>query len=250
MTARMHSREALDQADELFERAENWNQDHKDAYVKLWITGPNIVMADVRRVTNEDMHWAFFLLPLGIFAALLFMLRDFGICINLVLTMLLTYGFTIGVTDWVFAGLSGTHGLDWKVKFFTFVLLLAVGVDYNIFLVSRMKREVREHALREGIERSIGHSGALITSAAAITVCSYLAFLVSPLDSLRALGFAVGLGITIDALIVRTVVMPCGHWLMFHSYERMAPTPTPTAAPTPMAVKPTAEARAEVPVHA
>jgi RND superfamily putative drug exporter len=133
--------------------------------------------------------------------------------------MLLTYGFTIGVTDWIFATYTGTGGLDWKVKFFTFVLLMAVGVDYNIVLVSRLRQELREHGLKEALVRSIGHTGSLITSAAAITICSYLAFLVSPLHSLRALGFAVALGITIDALVVRTVIMPCGHYLMFHASE-------------------------------
>lgn len=221
MTARLHSREALRTADELLERAENFNSDYKNRYIKLWVTGPNQVMADVRRITNEDMNWALVLLPLGIFLAMLVMLRDFGICLNLVLTMLLTYFFTIGVTDWVFTWIGGTSGLDWKVKFFSFVILMACGVDYNIFLVSRMKEEIQVAGLHVGVARSIGHTGGLISSAAAITICSYLAFLASPLDSLRALGFAVALGIAVDAALVRTVIMPCGFWLMFHRYEQL-----------------------------
>lgn len=218
-TRRMHSPEALDQADELLERAQNFNDDHKEQYYRLTLTGPNIVMADVRRITNEDMKWAYVLMPLGIFLAMLLMLRDPGVCLNLVLTMLLTYGFTIGVTDWVFRLVNGGQGLDWKVKFFSFVLLMAVGVDYNIFLVTRIRQELREHGLRDAISHAIGHTGALITSAGAITVCSYLAFLVSPLHSLRELGFAVALGITVDALLVRTLIMPTGHYLLFHAYE-------------------------------
>lgn len=217
MTARMHSERALDQADELFERAANFDQDHQNDYIKLWITGPNITMADVRRVTNQDMRWAYVLLPLGIFLTMLALLRDVGICLNLVATILLTYGFTIGVTDWIMGG----EGLDWKVKFFVFVLMMAIGVDYNIFLVTRMRDEVRRHGLRDGIVEAVGHTGALITSAAAITISSYLAFLASPLSSLRGLGLAVGLGIAVDALIVRPVLMPCGHWLMFHAYEAL-----------------------------
>jgi RND superfamily putative drug exporter len=231
MTARLHSRAALDDADELLQRAADFDDDYQSRYLTLQITGPNVVMADVRRITNEDIRRAYLLLPLGVFLAMLVLLKDFGIALNLVLTMLLTYGFTIGATDKIFALLTGTEGLDWKVKFFTFVVLMACGVDYNIFLVSRMREEIREHGLREGIGRAVGHTGALITSAAAITICSYLAFLVSPLRSLRALGLAVGLGIAIDAMLVRTLVMPCGHWLMFQAYEALGRRQTPRTQP-------------------
>jgi RND superfamily putative drug exporter len=220
-TSRLHSRESLDDADELLQRADDFDDDYRSRYLRLRLTGPNVAMADVRRITNEDIHWAYIMLPLGIFLAMLFLLRDFGIALNLVATMLLTYGFTIGATNQIFSWLTGSEGLDWKVKFFTFVVLLACGVDYNIFLVSRMRDEVRAHGLRAGIAYAVGHTGALITSAAAITICSYLAFLVSPLHSLRSLGAAVGLGIAIDAMVVRTLIMPCGHWLMFHAYETL-----------------------------
>jgi RND superfamily putative drug exporter len=220
-TARLHSRDALDDADELLQRADDFDDDYQSRYLKLRLTGPNVAMADVRRITNEDIRRAYLVLPLGVFLAMLLLLGDFGIALNLVVTMLLTYGFTIGATNEIFAWLTGGEGLDWKVKFFTFVVLMACGVDYNIFLVSRMREEVRAHGLREGIARAVGNTGALITSAAAITICSYLAFLVSPLHSLRALGVSVGLGIAIDAMVVRTLIMPCGHWLMFHAYEAL-----------------------------
>ena len=61
--------------------------------------------------------------------------------------------------------------------------------------------------------RAVGQTGGLITSAAAITACSFASFLFSPLGSLRQLGFALVVGITIDALIVRPLLVPCGHWL-------------------------------------
>ncbi len=108
----------------------------------------------------------------------------------------------------------GAEGLDWKVPLFLFVLLVAVGVDYNIFLMTRLKREVQEHGLRPGIQRAIAQTGGLITSAAAITVSSFASFLTSPLSSLRQLGFALVVGITLDALLVRPVLVPCGHWLL------------------------------------
>jgi RND superfamily putative drug exporter len=81
--------------------------------------------------------------------------------------------------------------------------------------------------------RAIGHTGGLITSAAMITACSFASFLLSPLNSLRQLGFALVVGITIDAVLVRPVLVPCGHWLMTHPRERNRPGPlisTPVGA--------------------
>jgi RND superfamily putative drug exporter len=68
--------------------------------------------------------------------------------------------------------------------------------------------------MRSRLTRAVGQTGGLITSAAAITACSFASFLFSPLASLRQLGFALVVGITIDAVLVRPVLVPCGHWLM------------------------------------
>ncbi len=219
-TGEAYSAAALDMADELIERSENYADDF-DKGLTISLTGPSIVMADVRRITESDLSLAYILLPAAVFLAMLVLLRDFGTCLNLVVTMLLTYAFTLSATDWVVSHLDGTPGLDWKVKFFVFVLLIGLGVDYNIFLVTRLNEESQQKGLREGIRRAIGQTGALITSAAAITVSSFATFLVSPLESLRELGLAMVIGISLDALVVRPILVPCGHWLMFQRYERL-----------------------------
>src|SRR5208282_5716051 len=103
---------------------------------------------------------------------------------------------------------------DWKVPYFLFVLLIAVGVDYNVFLMTRLNEESQKRGLRDGIIRAVGQTGGLITSAAAITASSFASFLFSPLSSLRQLGFALVVGLSIDALIVRPLLVPCGHWLL------------------------------------
>ena len=79
------------------------------------------------------------------------------------------------------------------------MLLVAVGVDYNVFLMTRLHEESARHGFRGGIIRAIGQTGGLISSAAAITACSFASFLFSPLSSLRQLGFALVVGITVDA---------------------------------------------------
>ncbi len=222
LTGRLYTDEALDLADDLQQRTEDFEQDFLDESIRLDLAGPNQVMADVRRVTTADLRMAYILLPLGVFLMMLALMRDVGACINLVAAMMLTYFFTLGVTDWVFRAFFDANGLDWKVKFFTFVLMVAIGVDYNIFLITRLHEELRHGSLLEAIRASIGKTGALISSAAAITVCSFGSFMASPLTALQQLGFAMALGISIDALLVRPILVPCGHWLIFSQVAEAA----------------------------
>jgi RND superfamily putative drug exporter len=147
--------------------------------------------------------------------------------VNLVATMVLTYAFALGATHLVFVTALGAEGLDWKVPFFLFVLLVAVGVDYNVFLMARLQEEVRALGLKAGITRAIAQTGGLISSAAAITACSFSTLLFSPLSSLRQLGLALVVGIAIDAVLVRPVLVPCGQWLLHRGRRRAEPVKPP-----------------------
>src|SRR6185312_14595760 len=89
-----------------------------------------------------------------------------------------------------------------------------------VFLMTRLHEEARTHGLLVGIEKAVAATGGLITSAAAITACSFASLLLSPLSSLRQLGFALVVGVTVDAALVRPVLVPCGHWLMKRRIER------------------------------
>src|SRR5262249_38430048 len=92
----------------------------------------------------------------------------------------------------------------------------------NVFLMARLREESRSHGLREGIVRAVGHTGGLNSSAAAITACSFAAFLFSPLGSLRQLGFALVVGIAVDALLVRPALGPGAPWLLHRRRRRTA----------------------------
>jgi RND superfamily putative drug exporter len=181
------------------------------------IAGANAESADIWAVTQRDLYQTWFVVPIGVFLILLIALRHPLTCANLVGTMVLTYLFSLGLTHLVFVVWGGAPGLDWKVPLFLFVLLIAVGVDYNIFLMSRLTQAVREQGPRPGIAAAIGQTGRLISSAAAITACSFASFLTSPLASIRQLGFALVVGIATDALLVRPVLVPCGQWLLNRS---------------------------------
>ncbi len=220
---RMFSHAAMDQVLTLRRRLNDYLGEYQGIQVTAKVAGANAESADIRGLTYNDQVQSWFIVPIGVFLVLIVALRDPLACINLVATMVLTYAFALGATHLVFVTCLGAEGLDWKVPYFLFVLLIAVGVDYNVFLMSRLNEESQRRGLRDGIIRAIGQTGGLITSAAAITASSFASFLFSPLGSLRQLGFALVVGILIDAVLVRPLLVPCGHWLLRRTREVLSP---------------------------
>ncbi|MDG3007326.1 MMPL family transporter [Paludisphaera sp. Pla2] len=220
---RVFSDGSMNQVETIRRRLADYLVEYQGIHVTAAVAGANAESADVRTLTRADQVQSWFVVPIGVFLVLMIALRDPLACFNLVATMVLTYAFALGATHLVFVTMLGADGLDWKVPYFLFVLLVAVGVDYNVFLMTRLHEETAGHGFRGGIIRAIGQTGGLISSAAAITACSFASFLFSPLGSLRQLGFALVVGITIDAVLVRPLLVPCGHWLLRRSREVLAP---------------------------
>jgi RND superfamily putative drug exporter len=211
---RIYSVAAMDQAETIRRRTNDFLGDFEGLHVTARICGENAESADVRALIRSDQVQSWYVVPIGVFVVLILTLHDPLACVNLVATMVLTYAFALGMTHLLFVTILGAPGIDWKVPYFLFVLLVAVGVDYNVFLMARLREESYHRDLRRALIRAVGQTGGLITSAAAITACSFASFLFSPLSSLRQLGFALVVGISIDALIVRPLLVPCGHWLL------------------------------------
>jgi RND superfamily putative drug exporter len=220
---RMFSHDAMDQVLTLRRRLNDYLGEYEGMHVTARVAGANAESADVRELTYSDQVQSWYIVPIGVFVVLLIALRDPLACLNLVGTMVLTYAFALGATHLVFVTLLGAEGLDWKVPYFLFVLLIAVGVDYNVFLMARLHEESQKRGLRDGIVRAIGQTGGLISSAAMITASSFASFMFSPLGSLRQLGFALVVGIMIDAILVRPLLVPCGHWLLKRTREALSP---------------------------
>lgn len=213
--ARMFSGQAMDDVVTLRRKlGDRLDEEADPAGVVALVAGPTAESADIRALTRSDQVQSWFVIPIGVFLVLIFALRDPLACVNLVATMLLTYLFALGATHFLFITILGSEGLDWKVPYFLFVLLVAVGVDYNVFLMARLHEEAGSLGLRAGIVRAVAQTGGLISSAAAITAISFASLLFSPLGSLRQLGFALVVGIAVEALLVRPLLVPCGHWLL------------------------------------
>jgi RND superfamily putative drug exporter len=147
-----------------------------------------------------------------VYAILVLLLRRPWISLYLIATVVLGYLASLGVTELVFRaihhGPEPWVGLDWKVGFFLFVILVAVGEDYNIFLMSRVIEEEEKHGVTEGTRLAVAHTGGIISSCGLIMAGTFGSMLTGSLTALRELGFALGLGVLLDTFLVRPILVP------------------------------------------
>jgi RND superfamily putative drug exporter len=200
------------------------------------VVGATSMVEDLKKVTTDDERRMYVLVTVGVYAILVVLLRRPGICLYLIATVVLGYLASLGLTEMVFKALHhGPEpwvGLDWKVSFFLFVILVAVGEDYNIFLMARVIEEERKLGVIEGTRRAVAHTGGIISSCGLIMAGTFGSMLTGSLLTLRELGFALGLGVLLDTFLVRPILVPSFVVLVdqFRS-RRRARAQAPTAEP-------------------
>ncbi|MBN1319420.1 MAG: MMPL family transporter [Thermoleophilia bacterium] len=172
------------------------------------IEGNSAVLLDLRDSSDRDMTRAIIFVLGGVFVVLLLLLRALVAPIYLILTILLSYAATLGVVRLVFVDIVGTAGVTWWVPMFMFVMLVALGMDYNIFLIGRVKEEVTSHGTRAGTRLALARTGGIITSAGVIMAGTFASMLSGDLLGLLQIGFAVAFGVLLDTFVVRTTLVP------------------------------------------
>jgi RND superfamily putative drug exporter len=172
------------------------------------VGGPTATSADVQAATTEDFKLVGLITVMGVFVVLALLLRSLVAPLYLVGSVLLSFGTTLGVATLIFQGLLGQDGLNYLVPLIVFVLLVALGSDYNIFLMSRVREESAVRDLRAGITIASARTGTVITSAGIILAGTFAALTVAPLQVLQQVGLTVALGVLIDTLIVRSLLIP------------------------------------------
>ena len=196
--------------------------------VSSGLSGSTSMVADLKEVTTKDEHRMYWMVTLGVYAILVLLLRRPGVCLYLIATVVLGYLASLGITELVFRSLhSGPDpwvGLDWKVSFFLFVILVAVGEDYNIFLMARVLEEEKKHGPIEGTRQAVMHTGGIISSCGLIMAGTFGSMLTGNLTALKELGFALGLGVILDTFIVRPILVPA-FVILVHRHRRSVGLP-------------------------
>ncbi len=139
---------------------------------------------------------------------LVLLLRSLLVPVLLVATVALNFLATLGVSALVFGHLLGFSGTDASVPLYGFVFLVALGVDYNIFLMSRVREEALVHGTRQGVLRGLTTTGGVITSAGVVLAATFAALMVIPLAFLVQIAFIVAFGVLLDTLVVRSLLVP------------------------------------------
>ncbi|MGZ3588888.1 MAG: MMPL family transporter [Candidatus Limnocylindrales bacterium] len=178
------------------------------ATAQALVGGSTAEQVDLQQAINADFLRVALLTVLGVLLVLGLLLRSVVAPLYLVGTVLLSYLCTLGLTAWWFQTVLGQAGLNYFLPLMVFVLLVALGSDYNIFLMSRVREEAAIRGTRDGIRAASARTGAVITSAGVILAGTFLAMVASPLTVLYQVGVTVAVGVLIDTFVVRSLLVP------------------------------------------
>jgi len=182
----------------------------KDA--NLYFVGSIPQISDLKDVTDSDQLRIDVLVLGGVYVILVLLLKRPGVCAYLMFTVFYSYLATLGFTYLVFwltaANPSEFAGLDWKVPMFLFTILIAVGEDYNIFLMSRIEEEQKIHGPVKGIIVALERTGSIISSCGIIMAGTFCSLMAGSLVGMDQLGLALAAGVLLDTFVIRPVMVP------------------------------------------
>ncbi|GAB2488910.1 efflux RND transporter permease subunit [Promicromonospora xylanilytica] len=181
---------------------------YADAVPEAIVGGVSATDLDTNDASIRDRTLIVPIVLVVILLILMLLLRAILAPVLLILTTVLSFGTAMGVAALVFNDLLGFPGADPAVPLFGFVFLVALGIDYNIFLMTRVREESIAHGTREGVLRGLRLTGGIITSAGLVLAATFTALVVIPVLFLVQLAFIVAFGVLLDTFVVRSLLVP------------------------------------------
>ena len=174
----------------------------------MLIGGPTAESYDYRVSAARDNKVIIPIALAVVFVILALLLRALFAPAMLVATNILSFGAAMGTGIFFADKVFGFPGVDPSLPLLAFVFLVALGIDYNIFLMARVREETMRHGTREGMLRGLAVTGAVITSAGIVLAGTFSALAVLPLIFLTEIGFVIAFGVLLDTFVVRSILVP------------------------------------------
>lgn len=197
---------AMDQVDDIITAAESSRPNTTLADADIQMVGGSVVQNEIRGYYNSDIRYIVLVTLIVVFLILAMLLRAIVAPLYLMLSVVLSYMSALGIAV-VFFQIILDQPIFWNTPGFTFLVLVAVGADYNLLLISRIREEAHR-GTKVAVIRTIGATGGVITSAGLIFAASMLAMTVSSIAAIVQLGFIIGVGLLLDTFLVRTITVP------------------------------------------
>lgn len=175
---------------------------------ELYFAGETAKRADDRSINNRDLIVIVLLESLLIFGMLIIMTKSIRMPIYMMGTILISFLAAVGLGMFLTNLLFGIDTISNRVPLYSFVFLVALGIDYNIILVSRFMEERQKHPVKKAVEIAVASTGGVISSAGIILAATFAVLMTQPIQLLFVFGFIVAVGILLDTFLIRGILLP------------------------------------------
>jgi putative drug exporter of the RND superfamily len=184
---------------------------------RYYVGGTSADLTDILAINGSDFLRVLLLSICGIILVTAILLRSIVAPLYMIATVLFNFGATLGIATWLFLDVIKQGSMIYMLPIFVFVILVAVGSDYNIFLVSRIREESHRKSLKEAVREAVANTGGVITSCGIILAGTFATLTTASLQMVFQVGAAIGIGVLIDTFLVRAVLIPsiatlAGRW--------------------------------------
>ncbi|SFB13952.1 putative drug exporter of the RND superfamily [Lentibacillus halodurans] len=202
-----YSSETMDALEEMMLDADGILQS-SNVQGELYFAGETAKSVDDRSLNNRDLIVIVILETVLIFGMLIFLTRSFKLPLYMMGTILVSFVAALGLGSFLSDLFFGIDTISNRVPLYAFVFLVALGIDYNIMLVSRFMEEREKYPVKEAVEKAVANTGGVISSAGIILAATFSVLMTQPIQLLFVFGFIVAVGILIDTFLVRGVLLP------------------------------------------
>jgi RND superfamily putative drug exporter len=197
----------MDAMEKIIDKTEKIITDN-DLDGNLYFAGETATKVDDRAVNNRDVIVIVLLETILIFAMLIILTKSFKMPIYMMGTILISFLAALGLGMFLSSLFFHINTISDRVPLYTFVFLVALGIDYNIMLISRFQEVQKTHTVKEAVEVAVASTGGVISSAGVILAATFAVLMTQPIQLLFVFGFIVAVGILLDTFLIRGILLP------------------------------------------